>query len=817
MLSGKPRRFISVIMAVIFISSTMLTLSVSLLSDMTDVAAPRVPTEKTPIPARTLALIAHDPILIDGNSGFTGLNSTTGVTRGSGIESDPYVIEGWEIAWFALDGIVIMNADVCFLVQDCYVHDGLDPSISAAISIYSCSNGTLKNNTCSNCSQGIYIENSAGTIVIDNNCSSNSDVGIVLLASSKNRLANNTCLLNSYYDIELTYSNGNEMANNTCTSTAWQAGIYFALSNNNSLIGNALSSDGNGVLLYESTNNTFAENRFVGSGIFMQGYELRFLDSHSIDTTNTVNGKPIYYVKDQTGMAVPAGAGQILMVNCTDMLIENQNLSWAGVGVELALCTGVTVINCICADNERGIHLVLSSGNNISGNTCLRNDLYGIELLYSDNNNLSDNNCSWNEWAGINIDTCTDNKVTNNTCTNNEWGVEVQLMSGNHLDNNTCSNNSVGIFLIRSSENDLIDNVCMDNWEGVNLSTSNYNRVINNTCLHNGCGIALDQSSGNYLACNTCPSNGHGMYLDQSSGNTLSNNTCGSNTGNGIFLYEQSDDNTLCNNNCSYNSQLGVYVAISDRNSLGANTCNLNAWSGIYMFSSIGSTLVNNTFNLNGGVGIDISLSSNLSMIDNACCLNDWAGILLQSTYTSYLTNNNVSSNNRSGIYVWFSTGNNICANNCSSNGLYGMYFGYSQDNAITLNHLCDNLEYGVYLDAGSGNNRIWNNTFCSNNGADGSYDTDHVQACDNGTGNWWNSASGYGNYWSDWTGPDANMDGIVDMPYNISGSAGSKDFYPLTTTPPEPIPEFVVTPLVAMIFVVIVVLMIGARRRKAE
>jgi hypothetical protein len=117
-----------------------------------------------------------------------------------------------------------------------------------------------------------------------------------------------------------------------------------------------------------------------------------------------------------------------------------------------------------------------------------------------------------------------------------------------------------------------------------------------------------------------------------------------------------------------------------------------------------------------------------------------------------------------------------------------------------------------------STNNRIWNNTFIDNNGAGSTYDPNHIQASDELAGNWWNSTDGYGNYWSDWTTPDvAPPDGIVDVPYDIAGTAGAKDYYPLTTTPSEPIPEFGAMPLVLMVLLVAIVLTIGARRRKAH
>jgi hypothetical protein len=51
------------------------------------------------------------------------------------------------------------------------------------------------------------------------------------------------------------------------------------------------------------------------------------------------------------------------------------------------------------------------------------------------------------------------------------------------------------------------------------------------------------------------------------------------------------------------------------------------------------------------------------------------------------------------------------------------------------------------------------------------------------------------GNYWSDWTTPDAKSgpnqdqlgsDGIVDFPYLLDGGSGARDYYPLATPPPD-------------------------------
>lgn len=526
-----------------------------------------IPGQDGPL-ASIAALLPHDAILINGNSGFT---NASGVTWGSGTESDPYVIEGWDISALAASGIEILNTDAHFVVRSCLVHGSTSPY--SGIRLGSCVNGTLDNNSLSSNYYGIYLESSSGNAISKNNCSNNW-YGIFLSGSSSdNTLCNNNCSNNKYDGIELYYQ---------C--------------NNNTICNNTFLDNLDGIHLESSYGNTLANNVMVNNGMSIVGYLVSECNTHDIDTSNTVNGRPLYFYRDQSGITVPTGAGQILLANCTDFIIEGQNLEGATVGVELAFSSNITIRN----------------------NTFL-NNTYGIFLWFSDGNTVSDN------------------AISNNEVSSDNW------------------------------------------WYGIGLRYSNDNNITNNTCSDSLYGLGLGPSSSN---------------------NTIGNNSCTNNTS-GIALVLSSNNNTLMNNTFSYNSQ---------------------------------------------------------------------HGILLQS----------------------------------------------SSNNTFTGNNLSYNTKYAIDLFLSSDNNRIWNNTFISNNGAGDIYDWAHVQAYDDGTGNCWNSTDGYGNFWSDWRGPDLSpMDGIVDYPYRIGGSAGTWDFYPIAEYYGTPIPEFGAM-LLTVVGLVIMLAVIMVKRRQS-
>jgi len=202
--------------------------------------------------------------------------------------------------------------------------------------------------------------------------------------------------------------------------------------------------------------------------------------------------------------------------------------------------------------------------------------------------------------------------------------------------------------------------------------------------------------------------------------------------------------------------------------------------------------------------GIDLSGRTNVT-VRNTQIKNFTDGIRLDSSSNNSISGNNIT-NNSQGIYLWRSLGNRISGNNitnnyngiiandCSNNSISvnnitnnhaGIWLMSSSNNSVSGNTI-ENNDVGISLVTSFSNNIIYHNNFI-NNGHQ-FVPSDYANVLDDGY------LSG-GNYWSDYTGVDADGDGIGDTPYVIDEN--NRDRYPLMNPWGTLIASFVWSPSV--------------------
>ncbi|MEA1965086.1 MAG: NosD domain-containing protein, partial [Candidatus Aerophobetes bacterium] len=169
-----------------------------------------------------------------------------------------------------------------------------------------------------------------------------------------------------------------------------------------------------------------------------------------------------------------------------------------------------------------------------------------------------------------------------------------------------------------------------------------------------------------------------------------------------------------------------------------------------------------------GCSGIYLIDADYCSIFDNITSSNSDKGIYLVRSSSNTL-NGNTASDNSYGISLVYSSNNNLIYNTASDNSNDGIYLATSSDsNTLNGNTASDN-SYGISL-VYSSNNRIWFNNFTANHSnifLVGSTNTVLSSAEEiTYTYNSNTYISHLGNYWDNYTGEDADNNGIGDTPY---------------------------------------------------
>jgi parallel beta-helix repeat protein len=214
-----------------------------------------------------------------------------------------------------------------------------------------------------------------------------------------------------------------------------------------------------------------------------------------------------------------------------------------------------------------------------------------------------------------------------------------------------------------------------------------------------------------------------------------------------------------------------VENAVIRNNELNDNTISIE------LVETKNTTIENNTCDRSTIYSVSLENCTEIQVVKNECTNNSQHSIEVYLSTECLIENNTCNDNEYMGIQVDGGGNNTIRNNTCKANGMFGIVLYATEHNLIEHN-LCEaNGHFGINLEY-SNSNRIVGNSLLNNDGADAVYDPHHGQAQDLSGNNTWNNSTA-GNYWSDWYGPDADGNGIVDSPYVIN-SGDSRDYYPL-------------------------------------
>ena len=94
---------------------------------------------------------------------------------------------------------------------------------------------------------------------------------------------------------------------------------------------------------------------------------------NQIDTSNLVDGRPIYYIikASDTTYDSSSNAGTFYCISCVNVTIKNLNLNKNGKGIYFWNTSQSRIQNVNASNNNIGISLSSSSNNTLSGNNAI--------------------------------------------------------------------------------------------------------------------------------------------------------------------------------------------------------------------------------------------------------------------------------------------------------------------------------------------------------------------------------------------------------------------------------------------------------------
>jgi parallel beta-helix repeat protein len=365
---------------------------------------------------KQISLVGEDPettVIV----GDYRLNGTVVLIRHNNVSITGFTVQPYAYS-FSRKGIHLLHVSYCSVIGNIFLENGY------GVWLYGASENNITGNTINGPtgarSKGIMGEYSPNNWISDNIVTDNQD-GILIWDSDGNTFCDNTIINN--------YDSG-----------------FNLRSNGNIVSGNVVSDHIVGMIVY-GTNNTLRGNRIDNSGYSFEldwGSDWVASDFvNDIDSSNTINGKSITYWVNKQDQKVPEDTPIVVLVNCTNITVENLELT----------------------DNKQGIILVATTNSTIQQNSVqVVNDAI---LLYGSSNNKIANNLVFDKGTAIHLISSFQNTVTGNSITDTNTAMWIEKSNENTIKGNIISENSRGIRLDASNNNQVFNNSISESMTGI--------------------------------------------------------------------------------------------------------------------------------------------------------------------------------------------------------------------------------------------------------------------------------------------------------------------------------------------------------------
>ncbi len=262
------------------------------------------------------------------------------------------------------------------------------------------------------------------------------------------------------------------------------AGLFGADLTGFSVIGNTVTRCDLGISLDNTRNATLSGNTMVDNTMNF-GVDGKEIDQyrHSIDTTNTVDGRPIYYLVDQVEPLVGGntGAGTVYAVNCTEIEVYDLALSDNEYGLVLIGSNHAQIMNVTATGNRIGF-LARDSMFTRFG-YCFARDNAGDGFLLSDLivSRIYSSEASSNKGTGIMVDDSEVDILQVNAESNAGAGIAVHDADEVTIDDSTIKGNENAGLVLDGGFFSVVGCTIEDNGEaGLRLPNADGARIFNN-------------------------------------------------------------------------------------------------------------------------------------------------------------------------------------------------------------------------------------------------------------------------------------------------------------------------------------------------